>query len=257
MNQRPPILGQWDEVQHDPLSIPPDDFSNISFDEAVEAIKDWFFDNFEDPAQHTPYNGAEGGYLYIRGGPYDARDIVENVFADTASEELIKAAIDEIEAEGHEWVPHSRRLQPPDEDELLPSNPASLHAEMLERIEALEKAIEAIQPPTPGMGHNNPPSRIDADGLDVKDIEDIRAATAALKTQPAQATSDGSVAKSARATLREKAAKIRDYVLAEAKKKAVGNAVDWAMKVGAGLLLSHLESVVSSVSQWLMSLGLF
>ena len=33
----------------------------------------WFRERFEDPVEETPYNSREGGYLYIWGGPYDAR----------------------------------------------------------------------------------------------------------------------------------------------------------------------------------------
>ncbi len=39
-----------------------------------EYIRHWFHSNFEDPAQETPYNSREGGYLYIWGGPYNAHD---------------------------------------------------------------------------------------------------------------------------------------------------------------------------------------
>jgi hypothetical protein len=63
--QRPKILETWEEVQHDPLTLPPDNFDGLSQDEAAELIKDWFLQNFEDPAHHTPYESAEGGYEYI------------------------------------------------------------------------------------------------------------------------------------------------------------------------------------------------
>jgi hypothetical protein len=54
MSERPRILTDWDEVQHDPLTLPPDDFQGIDIEDAVEKIKDWFFENFEDPVQSTP-----------------------------------------------------------------------------------------------------------------------------------------------------------------------------------------------------------
>jgi hypothetical protein len=61
----------------------------MSQEDAIEAIKDWFLVNFEDPVHSTPYESAEGGYIYIWGGPYETRDIVEHFFSDAASEELI------------------------------------------------------------------------------------------------------------------------------------------------------------------------
>ncbi len=39
-----------------------------SRDTRTELLRDWFFERYEDPANSTPYNSAEGGYLYIWGG---------------------------------------------------------------------------------------------------------------------------------------------------------------------------------------------
>ncbi len=164
MSERPKILELWDEVQHDPLTLPPDDFEGRSIEEAVELIKERFFQKFEDHVHNTPYISAEGGYQYIWGGPYDAQDIIGNVFADTAPQELIDAAIEEIESEGLEWVPSSGRLQPPDEEE--PPEPpledaSTLHAEMLRRLSRLNKAMAQLPGVSPGIGHNRPPEPIE------------------------------------------------------------------------------------------------
>ena len=40
----------------------------------LEMMIEWFHQNYEDPAESTPYESAEGGYIWIWGGPYDARD---------------------------------------------------------------------------------------------------------------------------------------------------------------------------------------
>jgi hypothetical protein len=79
---------------------PPDDFTDLSVEEAAEVIKEWFFENFEDPAQMTPYNSADGGYQFIWGGPYDATDVIGNTFAESASEEIIEAAIEAVQSGG-------------------------------------------------------------------------------------------------------------------------------------------------------------
>ena len=179
---RPAILDTWDEIQLDPLTIPPDDFSGLSLEAAVEQITDWFFVNFEDPANSTPYESAEGGYQYIWGGPYDARDIIENIFADTASDELITAAIAAVEQEGYEWAPHDRRIQPPDDEPPDIVDRDALHAEMLRRIAELERALDEAS--TPGIGHNRPPEAIDEIPLDPYDQQDIRRSLAILKEQP-------------------------------------------------------------------------
>lgn len=180
--ERPAILDLWNEIQLDPLTIPPDDFSGLELDEAVEQITDWFFSNFEDPANSTPYESAEGGYQYIWGGPYDARDVIENIFADTASQELIAAAVNAVEAEGHEWAPHDRRIQPPDDEPPDPVDRDATHAEMLRRIAELERALNEVS--APGIGHNHPPEPIDETALSPSDLQEIRRSLDELKAQP-------------------------------------------------------------------------
>lgn len=94
------------------------DYSLESFDEdelnRVEEIVAWFHSHYEDPAERTPYESAEGGYQWIWGGPYDAREVVSDEFADE-DDEIIEAAVEEIEADGIlEWAP---RETPADYDQ--------------------------------------------------------------------------------------------------------------------------------------------
>jgi len=63
----PPDPSELDTV---PPSDPPD-VSAMNHEDAIEAMVSWFFENFEDPAHSTPW---DGGYVYIWGGPYDAAD---------------------------------------------------------------------------------------------------------------------------------------------------------------------------------------
>lgn len=131
--------------------------------EAIEAIEEWLFENFEDPANSTPHDSGEGGYQYIWGGPDDTRDIIENVFADIASDALISAAVDSLNRESHVWVPSIRRRRAPDDDYVPdpPSDAAALHAELQQRLLLLEEAVTALQVSPPGLGHNNPPEEIE------------------------------------------------------------------------------------------------
>jgi hypothetical protein len=71
-----------------------------------EAMRRWFRSRFWDPANDTPYNSAEGGYLYIHGGPYTAEDELYSRFGDLCGDEVIRDAIDDIESDGiEEWAP--------------------------------------------------------------------------------------------------------------------------------------------------------
>lgn len=45
-------------------------------DDQLIAIKEWFLARYCDPACETPYNGREGGFLFINGGPYDPADVL-------------------------------------------------------------------------------------------------------------------------------------------------------------------------------------
>ena len=103
----------WDEIQLDPLSPPPEGFEGMTVADAVEVIQAWFLENFERPEESTPRD--EGDWVYIWGGPYDGDDIIRNIFTGVASDEIIEAAIEAINRHQTEWVPNSRRIQPPDE----------------------------------------------------------------------------------------------------------------------------------------------
>lgn len=70
---------------------------------SVEEMVEWFYENYEDPANGVPYESAEGGYQYYAGGPYDPMDELQENFPDTPLER-IELAADQISANGFEWI---------------------------------------------------------------------------------------------------------------------------------------------------------
>jgi len=69
----------------------------------IDAMVDWFQANFDDPVNDLPYDGREGGYQWMWGGPFDATEELQNAFP-SASEQEIAAAVNEIESDGvTEW----------------------------------------------------------------------------------------------------------------------------------------------------------
>ena len=78
---------------------------------AVDAMKAWFLERYEDPANRTPYESAEDGYIWIWGGPYDAREELTTQFDGEYPEEWIEEAAQDLEQESTEWAP-----VPSDED---------------------------------------------------------------------------------------------------------------------------------------------
>jgi hypothetical protein len=92
-----------------PLSTPPD-IRGKDDGTAVELMVEWFFENFDDPAEDTPWD--EGHYVFIWGGPHYAREELEDAFSDVATEEALQDAVEQIEHRNIHWSPSSRRLQP-------------------------------------------------------------------------------------------------------------------------------------------------
>jgi len=74
-----------------------------SKEKRAELIRDWFFERYEDPANSTPYNSAEGGYLYIWGGPYDALEVLSAEFEPWLDIAAIEEIADELELSHMEW----------------------------------------------------------------------------------------------------------------------------------------------------------
>ncbi len=71
-------------------------------DQQIEMIRHWFDDRYTWPNE-LPYDSGEGGYQWIWGGPYDAKDALENEFGGIASDDAIKALVSELEDISYEW----------------------------------------------------------------------------------------------------------------------------------------------------------
>ena len=125
-----------------PTEDPPDTdlsdqaLSAMSEEDQMEAMRAWFFANFEDPLNETPHD-SEDGFLYVWGGPFDAADELEGRFGDIVAEDIIQQLVSELAVQNWEWAPTSSRHEvEPDEDEEDPL-PADVPAEVYERYRAL------------------------------------------------------------------------------------------------------------------------
>ena len=82
---------------------------DLTAEEQYNIMEECFRKTFEDPAQRTPYESAEGGYIWIWGGPYDARDELESEFQGVIPQEvidkLVDKLVDKLEEECFEWAP--------------------------------------------------------------------------------------------------------------------------------------------------------
>ena len=99
------------------------------------AMREWFLARYCDPAHETPYNGREGGYLYINGGPYHPSNELGGRFGGLVDPKTIDEMASEMAQEGgDEWAPLSR-YAPDDYDERFDLHHGSPH-EPLQRLQA-------------------------------------------------------------------------------------------------------------------------
>lgn len=171
----------------DPESyVTPDRFKRLGKKKQVAYMVDWFRGMFDDPANEMPYESREGGFQYVWGGPYDAAEELGSEFGDIASDEVIDAAVSEVESDGIvEWAPGpnhpnqkalmeeamgdnyepppptlkdirerlARGVTPRFGDPLEMESRASLRSEIARLRDLMER--EASVPG--GIGHNHPP----------------------------------------------------------------------------------------------------
>jgi hypothetical protein len=156
------------------------DFRRLPKSEKIALMVEWFCQNYEDPAEHTPYETAEGGFQYVWGGPYDANDEIGSKFGGLVPDKWIEEAVHKVEIDGIlEWAPV--RTDSDYDDEPIPEPPlddiadeagpaygtVDDYAARKKAASALDDLIRALDPPRPiGIGHNRPPEDVDTDETD-------------------------------------------------------------------------------------------
>ena len=174
-------------------SISRTDFRRPKKAEKFEFMEAWFRHRYEDPVHRTPYESAEGGYQYIYGGPYDAREQLGEQFYDLVPESLIDEVANELENESYLWTETPKPEDyGADEDELfvgLGSNDeGKFRAEVVRRLERLESAL-ADRPNSRGLlGHNNPPEPLDE--IADADLDELAVAAATIRAELSKAEPD-------------------------------------------------------------------
>ena len=86
----------------------PESLRALPPEEQRDQMEVWFRANFEDPAERTPYESAEGGYIWIWGGPYDAEEELRTQFEGIVPEEIIEDLASDLSGENPGWAPVSR-----------------------------------------------------------------------------------------------------------------------------------------------------
>ncbi len=86
-------------------SVDVNQLRSLPIEQQREVMESWFRARYEDPAERTPYESAEGGYLWIWGGPYDAREELRDEFEGIILDEVIENLADHLDDESAEWAP--------------------------------------------------------------------------------------------------------------------------------------------------------
>ena len=73
-------------------------------DTQLEVMRQWFDANYEDTVENTPYETAEGGYIYIWGGPYDAEEELGGKFGGVVPEGVIEELAQELSDISPDWT---------------------------------------------------------------------------------------------------------------------------------------------------------
>jgi hypothetical protein len=240
------------------LTEPPD-LTNLEINAALEKLEEWFFENFEDPVENTPYESAEGGYNYIWGGPFETRDIFEHVYGDSMSEELKDAIVRRLEHSTDAWVPNSGRVNISNGDDERDNSVTgeAAYEKVQEAIRSLEVLAEAPVL-VPGIGHNRPPEPLTVPPFNEADQAELAQALQVLKTQPLEPRDNGKAAEDAKAVVQTKMEKLRGWLFSrgelftdEALKEAGKQFGKWAPRVFWSLVVDRMFHVIETVTHWL------
>jgi hypothetical protein len=128
-------LEEEEDFHGDSADIDSQSLRHLSADGQLEAMTAWWFAHYEDPAQSTPYNGREGGFIYPNGGPFDPADELPHKFGGTVPDDVIQQLIDDLHSTvGQDWAPVPRDV---DFDMELDVEPRERHEPLLHLTSAL------------------------------------------------------------------------------------------------------------------------
>jgi len=247
------------------------DLQHLEKSEQIKVMKAWFYENFEDPAENTPYVSADGGYQWIWGGPYDASEVLSSEFGEHVPEEVIEEIAAEVQADGlYDWAPKKIGIDdvvdaddgpwPPLVVTEQPKSPADEEAprrEVLDRLAALEAAVEELRHQPPTMGHNRPPEPLEDVPLTPDDDRNIELAVETVRAEVQKPTPAVGEVEEGASKLRSVALRLGQWL----KRRFDQGAGAFSATLGAGIaaeLLGKLKAfyetlvgAVQAISNWI------
>lgn len=103
MTQLPSEAGDFDSGPFEPDD---DWLASASKELQIAAMRRWFLDRFENPANEMPWDGEDKAYVFVWGGPYDPNDEIQSRFGEIVEFDTMWELIQELWREvGNEWAP--------------------------------------------------------------------------------------------------------------------------------------------------------
>jgi hypothetical protein len=144
-------------------------------------------------------------------------------------------------------------------DTILLVNPERLHAEMLRRIEVLEKALMDAPPRSHGIGHNNPPEPLEPELLSEAELRGVQLAFAVLKAQPPAPSVRQAEVVEAVGFLAAIAERIKGYMAKQADVFVTETTKELAKRAVQSpfwlVIIQQLPQLADAAQHWLRSLG--
>lgn len=103
MTELPPEAGNLDDVPFEPDD---DWLASAPKEQQIAAMRRWFLDRYEDPANQTPWDGEDKEYVFVWGGPYDPNDEIQSRFSGTVKFDTMWELIQDLWRDvGENWAP--------------------------------------------------------------------------------------------------------------------------------------------------------
>lgn len=103
MTQLPPEAGDFDSGPFEPND---DWLASAPGELQIAAMRRWFLDRYENPANETPWDGEDKAYVFVWGGPYDPNDEIQSRFGGIVEFDTMWELIEDLWREvGDEWAP--------------------------------------------------------------------------------------------------------------------------------------------------------
>jgi len=72
----------------------------------IAAMRRWFVERYEDPANEPPWDGEDKEYVFVWGGPYDPNNEIQDRFGTIVDFETLRELIEDLWRNvGDKWAP--------------------------------------------------------------------------------------------------------------------------------------------------------